>query len=348
MVRHRSGFTLVELLVVIAIIGILIALLLPAVQAAREAARRAQCTNNLKQIGLAVHNYEDSNKKLPPGSEHSLFGTWLVFILPHIEQDSLKDAWTQSTDAQIRAWTGSGPAASPPFWYSHPADVNRTAEPNLRVTTKVLPAYTCPSDEPTRDPNLVFGVAFHNYVANAGNTSYNRHSPAGTTANGSPNVYGGGPFIHKIYPGIASPASQTHDNTFKLEVRMSEILDGLSNTLAVSECIQDKSGGLRGFAWWGPGSQFETQLTPNSRLPDRTSQNCSAAVIANKLNPPCLNIVAAGPGDQQVASAARSRHPGGVMAVLCDGSTRFFSNNVALDVSRWGTVKGGETINVGN
>jgi prepilin-type N-terminal cleavage/methylation domain-containing protein len=339
MFKRRIGFTLVELLVVIAIIGILIALLLPAVQAARESARRTQCTNNLKQIGLGIHNYEDAKKQLPPGSEHTLFGTWLVFILPYIEQGALYESWTQSTDQQIRAWTGSGPPTTPPYWYSTPV--------NLATTRSVLSAYTCPSDEPTRDSSFISGITFHNYVANCGNTTYNRHSPAGTMANGSPNNYGGGPFIHKIYPGIQSPASQTHDNTFKLEVRMSEVLDGLSNTLAVSECIQDKTGGLRGFAWWGPGSNFGTKITPNSKVADVTSQNCSAAVIANKLNPPCRNLTAG--NDNQVSLAARSRHPGGVMAVLCDGSTRFFSSNVALDIWRaWGTVKGGETINSGN
>ena len=84
--RKRRGFTLIELLVVIAIIAVLIALLLPAVQAAREAARRSQCVNNLKQIGLAVMNYESSNTCLPPGCKFQVWGTWAVFILPYMEQ----------------------------------------------------------------------------------------------------------------------------------------------------------------------------------------------------------------------------------------------------------------------
>src|SRR5262245_64832193 len=90
----KKAFTLVELLVVIAIIGVLVALLLPAVQAAREAARRSQCTNNLKQLGLAVHNYADANKGAFPVGEYSWgWGTWLVGLLPYIEQQNLYDLY---------------------------------------------------------------------------------------------------------------------------------------------------------------------------------------------------------------------------------------------------------------
>src|SRR5262245_21248983 len=92
----RPAFTLVELLVVIAIIGVLVALLLPAVQSAREAARRAQCTNNLKQIGIAVHNYDDVWKAIPPGCYHGVFGTWVLHILPYMEQQVLHEKYVNS------------------------------------------------------------------------------------------------------------------------------------------------------------------------------------------------------------------------------------------------------------
>src|SRR5262245_37120517 len=96
MSQTRRGFTFVELLVVIAIIGVLFPLLLPAVQSAREAARRSQCTNNLKQMGLAVHNYEDTWKAIPPGSYNGVFGTWLLHILPHMEQGPLHSKYVNS------------------------------------------------------------------------------------------------------------------------------------------------------------------------------------------------------------------------------------------------------------
>src|SRR5437016_5002372 len=95
MSRHiRHAFTLVELLVVIAIIGVLVALLLPAVQTAREASRRSQCANNIKQIGLGVANYESTYRAMPPGNYHSVFGSWLVWILPYVEQQALRDRYS--------------------------------------------------------------------------------------------------------------------------------------------------------------------------------------------------------------------------------------------------------------
>src|SRR5262249_38708481 len=132
--RARFGFTLVELLVVIAIIGVLVSLLLPAVQSAREAARRAQCSNNLKQIGLAMTQYADTYKGAFPVGEYNWgWGTWLVGLMPYIEQKALYDQYK-----------GFGNMLDTNVVYS--------ATANLPVTKVQLQAYTCPSDSTTASP----------------------------------------------------------------------------------------------------------------------------------------------------------------------------------------------------
>jgi prepilin-type N-terminal cleavage/methylation domain-containing protein len=325
------GFTLVELLVVIAIIGVLVALLLPAVQSAREAARRAQCTNNLKQIGIAIHNYEDSWKALPPGNYHGVFGSWVLHLLPYVEQSTLHSRFVNSGGMQTFRTGG----------------IRYGGTENLPVTTTQLKGYVCPSDTKSAQPGIISGVTFHNYVACYGNTTRGRVSPVGTMSNGQPNFHGGGAFIEVInantgdWPNYYSWIMLPTENPHKEKTRLAEVTDGTSNTLAMSETVQGKGGDLRGFGWWGGGAHFETLLTPNSPLPDRTEQSCTPAV---RLNPPCANRQAGIPNGEETI-AARSRHPSGVSAVLCDGSVRFFSNNVALDVWRaWGTSQGGDTV----
>jgi prepilin-type processing-associated H-X9-DG protein len=207
----------------------------------------------------------------------------------------------------------------------------------------------CPSDTKTANASIFNGVTFHNYVACYGNTLRGRFSPAGTTSTGQPNVFGGGAFLEVIHEQTAVSTYYSwillpNEDPFKPNTRMAEFTDGTSNTLAVSETIQGKSNDLRGFGWWGGGTHFETLLVPNSPLPDRVEQNC---VPADRLNPPC-QVRPSGQGQPANANreetiAARSRHPNGVMAVLCDGSVRFFSNNVALDTWRaWGSSRGGD------
>lgn len=312
MFRANKGFTLVELLVVIAIIGILVALLLPAVQAAREAARRTQCSNNLKQLALAVHNYSDTNKALPAAAYRCCWGTWLVGILPYLEQKTAFDnykyfGWMSDTSGNTR----------------YGAPINRP------ITRMQMPMYTCPSDSKTAMPNIFNGVTFHNYVGNAGNTTWNRRATFGTTSTGQPNRYGGAPFVW-ITSITSSPQA----------VRFDEMTDGLSNTLLFSETVQGRIGDLRGFAWWNGGAHFETLLLPNTSQPD-VLENISYCKPANRSNPPCRGPTSALPSN----IAARSRHPGGVQASLCDGSVRFIANTINLDTWRaLGTSRGGEPI----
>jgi prepilin-type N-terminal cleavage/methylation domain-containing protein len=331
MSAKRKGFTLVELLVVIAIIGVLVALLLPAVQSAREAARRGQCTNNLRQIGVAIHNYESTWKTMPPGNYHGVFGSWILHLLPQMEHQNLHQQYVNS--GGIHTFRNGG--------------IRYGGAQNLPVTTKQLPVFVCTSDTKSAQAGIISGVTFHNYVANYGNTTRGRVSPVGTTSTGQPNLHGGAPFIeviHNLEGPDTSPSYYSwimHDNTFKPIVRMAEITDGTSNTLAISETVQGKGGDLRGFGWWGGGAHFETLLTPNSPLPDRTEQSCTPAL---RLNPPCANRQVGNPNGEETI-AARSRHPSGVSACLCDGSVRFFSNNVNLDIWRgWGSAFAGDTV----
>jgi prepilin-type N-terminal cleavage/methylation domain-containing protein len=131
--KIRRGFTLIELLVVIAIIAVLIALLLPAVQAAREAARRAQCVNNLKQIGLGMHNYISANSTFPPGIKACCWGTWLVFVLPYIEQQPLFNSWNTYGSTLV----GGGPLDG---------DFRYAGAVNITVSSSRVNTYYCPTD----------------------------------------------------------------------------------------------------------------------------------------------------------------------------------------------------------
>ncbi|MCA9135039.1 MAG: DUF1559 domain-containing protein, partial [Planctomycetales bacterium] len=136
----KKGFTLVELLVVIAIIGVLVGLLLPAVQAAREAARRMQCSNNLKQMGLALHNYESAYRTFPPSSisvgwccSSPSAATWGLYILPYLEQGNLANQYNFNL-----------------FSDAAPGRIAPTGGPNEFVATQTLAVYTCPSDVNTK------------------------------------------------------------------------------------------------------------------------------------------------------------------------------------------------------
>lgn len=229
--KRNQGFTLIELLVVIAIIAILIALLLPAVQQAREAARRTQCKNNLKQIGLAMHNYHDVNNGFPVAQYSCCWGTWVVSILPYIEQTPLYNQYEFNRKYGIPSDTAR---------YNHSV--------NLPVTRTRLAALTCPSDS----ANAPFsGITNHNYAVNFGNTGYAQQA----TLNGVS-------FEH-------APFRLSGNNTPAKNARIRDIKDGTSSTMLVAEVIQGIDRDLRGFLWWGDASQFTAYLTPNSSAPDR-------------------------------------------------------------------------------
>ena len=336
--RNRRGFTLVELLVVIAIIGVLVALLLPAVQAAREAARRSQCANRLKQLGLAMHNYESSNLCFPTGTINAtprnttfpagpddpngrngdgrigIGAPWICLMLPYLEQPGLHDNLKLiiSQRPEVVDWFGNGTYAATPIGDKH------------------LPAMDCPS-HPFNDEQLDNGTGMEhlargNYCANYGRLGYGEVN----TRNGQT----GGLFgnNHKI--------------------GMQDVTDGLSNTLAFSELkyrkfnatvqtpnilSKEDSRGTWSYATMG-GNTFTTLNTPNSATPDLV-WGCRNYLPDGM---PCSQ---GGTPFAANHAAARGYHPGGVMGCLGDGSTRFFSTTI--DLATWqglGSRGGGEAI----
>jgi prepilin-type N-terminal cleavage/methylation domain-containing protein/prepilin-type processing-associated H-X9-DG protein len=303
--RTRHGFTLVELLVVITIIGILIALLLPAVQAAREAARKMQCGNNVKQVALALHNYHAMHQTFPPGYrlEQNLWApncwSWCVRIWPYMEQQALFDQidWSQ---------------------WSLVAPTTRAMDAVYKTT---LSAYLCPSD-PTATVPWNRGSYCHDYGTGFGPSERSRISYAGNFGRGQleANLRVDGVFHAYRLKGIR------------------DITDGTSNTLLVSEIIPGYECMLRGTQSYMSGPVFMQDYGPNDPTPDLTYW-CDPRndVAKDPTNPaPCLSN---GGTDNMgvvdfymVRHTSRSMHPGGVNAGLCDGSVHSFSNNISLGV----------------
>lgn len=285
--RRNRGFTLVELLVVIAIIGVLVALLLPAVQQARESARRISCNNNLKQHGLALHNYHDTLGSFPPGhillvGEHLAF---IAFLWPYLEQGALYD--------QL-------PPSKHPTWGSC-GDARQTA-----LLQTVVPFFQCPSDGES-----LFGHACrsrNSYVSNFG-IGLLKHEQRPTHT-----------------PGVFYQNSA---------VKMRDITDGMTNTVGVSEIIkvsQTMRGAYRG-AWSYPeGSHYQHDNSPNTSVPDELRTSFCDTALPQDPQAPCIGTYSAH-NTRANNMAARSRHPGGVQALLLDGSVRFVSSTV--DLTTW-------------
>ncbi len=319
----RKAFTLVELLVVIAIIGILVGLLLPAVQAAREAARRMQCQNNLKQLGLAMHNYESAFKRFPGGvgPYGCCWGTWQVAVLPFMEQTAMFSLYQNQGGAD---W---GPR--------YGAAINRP------VTSSRIPTLTCPSDTPNAPIGAsatALPITSHNYGVNYGNTSFFQ-----TTLNGI--LFGGAPF--RIYTGSTNDdgpvnlaQAQSWTRIYGAPVKLGEISDGTSGTLLAGEVLQGRGTDLRGFSWWGNASGFVTYLPPNSTLPDViTGGNCTSTLVGPRM--PCVTTSTA---TRPRMMGSRSLHTAGVVVAYCDGHVSFVSDSV--DFVAWnatGTAANGET-----
>lgn len=335
--HRRSAFTLVELLVVIAIIGVLIALLLPAVQAAREAARRTECVNNQKQLALACHNHHDKHRQMPYGRKYDLWDsyTWMQFVLPDIEQGNVYDNyWTLPRKGLSHSYPGpNGPIGND--------DRLRTAR-----HAQISPFY-CPSDGNSPSANELNTASYGFYRGNY-RGCVGTGDMYGEPTDSSAGPWGPGVFAVKHGQGVDSNSAVRTQG-----VAFGAMSDGTSNTLIVSEGIVPTVAG-----WGGPigsvmygnmgGALFSASSTPNSTTPDQMVGPCPKDRGDDSYKPPCVSVAGAAwwtPSGSGAQAAARSNHPGGVVAGMADGSARFFSQTI--DLVTWralGTRSNGEVV----
>jgi prepilin-type N-terminal cleavage/methylation domain-containing protein/prepilin-type processing-associated H-X9-DG protein len=353
--RSRAGFTLIELLVVIAIIAVLISLLLPAVQSAREAARRAQCVNNLKQIGLAIHNYHQANNSLPWGG-----GPWWVewsahtLLLPYVEQGPLYNSIN---------FGDTLPLGHPSLLFD---PVNTTA------AYTVVSSYQCPSD----DDRLTSPDGHNNYMANVGS---------------APNCdYGGNAWAPSGYEPMSGPFIFTSDpshlfgaNFGGRSVSFASITDGLSNTAAFSERVKAigsnlgtttapfdtrKPSASLSIANGGAGVDPKLESLPQpyydlcKQFPPTPDANGMDLALTNDDNISGAMFTSSQPANTryahvmppntwscrtglQIAHVASSRHPGLVNVLFCDGSVKAIKSSIS-PATWWalGSRAGGEIV----
>jgi len=321
-IRRAAAFTLIELLVVIAIIGVLVGLLLPAVQQARESARRSSCSNNLKQIGLALHNYHSALKHFPPGiqcgaTQNNGGGwAWGSFILPYMEEVSLADTLNVGN---ARTTTASALVAG---------------------RTKIS-AHRCPSDiGPDENsqrgrymgPNNNWRVATSNYVGNAGTIKI-RNSFSGAAAGSSHCIHDDNQAnleaYNNWYNGVLFP---------RIKLKMHMITDGTSTTLLVGERDYESSnhGNHEAGNWLGSNAAaYHTEPHAYNWVTFFDEANSNLQIndydAANPENmPDCWPNT--GCGSAYGATAAdswSSGHPGGAQFVLCDGSTQMITETIS-------------------
>jgi prepilin-type N-terminal cleavage/methylation domain-containing protein/prepilin-type processing-associated H-X9-DG protein len=326
--RARSrGFTLVELLVVIAIIGILIALLLPAVQAAREAARRTQCINNSKQIALALHLYHDNYNALPPGYGILPANGYGTGVGDSGQRDYAEWSWA----ARLFGYLEQTAIYGQIDWTWNPGLSNEPSPTIKEIITAKIPTFYCPSDEAVRTN---FNEEFVCYSGAAVRDGFGRMSYAGNFGRGQ-------------LEAPLAPAGRRYNGVFRYNAgdSFSAITDGTSNTLLTLEILPGGPCNVRGAFAYDEGPVAMQDYPPNSRTPDLVRW-CDSSVDRQPDHPesaaPCLDSVTQ---LNMVRHSSRSNHPGGVVVSMCDGSVGFRTNEISLDVwQALGTPNGGEPV----
>ncbi|NLY02238.1 MAG: DUF1559 domain-containing protein [Rhodopirellula sp.] len=304
----QRGFTLVELLVVIAIIGILIALLLPAVQAAREAARRSQCSNKFKQVGLALHNYHDTHQTLPPGSIvwSSTYGCpptqspttyygwgWATFILPYIEMENVYDKF------EFRE-----PAYNSPICY--------------RAAGAMIDTYLCPSDPQAGGYVEFTGSKGPDGLSNQpDNTDFPAINMVGV-ADSQDWIchYASASYLFPKHYNVADGIMADRKGC-----RFRDILDGTSNTLMIAEVTGGGLGTTKGFSW---------VFTP---MTDTYEGINGLYTVPGGYTAALYNFRTTGPS---------SYHPGGCQFAIGDGSVRFLSETIDRETLKRLTDRAGK------
>jgi prepilin-type N-terminal cleavage/methylation domain-containing protein len=327
--KSLPGFTLVELLVVIAIIGILVALLLPAIQSAREAARRNQCANNIRQNSIAVLNFENSKKKLPGGSLYA----------ENVPPKRTPPLNTYPDFINDHSWLGPiGPYLEEKAWYDTiDFDVSFSHANNEKARRNFLTSQACPSDiglQRNEWDDITWCRVRMNYVVNFGNMLYGQDDTRAVSppsrSNPNPPKFLGAPFrLGKL-------------------TAVSKILDGTSQTLMFSEVlvVPEVAAQSGGYDAWGSaisetctstgGQMFTAFHVPNSPLPDRVDRwrTDVGTYLSNDIPYPELTGASGGASVWWNSHiAARSHHPGGVNVSRCDASVDFISDSI--DILAW-------------
>jgi prepilin-type N-terminal cleavage/methylation domain-containing protein/prepilin-type processing-associated H-X9-DG protein len=321
----RAAFTLVELLVVIAIIGVLIALLLPAVQAAREAARRSQCSNNLKQFGIAMHNYQDVYKSLPNGgnwgASHGMSPAHMTFapaILPYADNAALYDMIAKDSADPV---TGVSPAPAGPQFSSPgvPHAVWNQVHPTEGVPFrfKHIPFARCPTD-PSFEGGSTSEFAM-SYGVNSGNVR---------------NIGGAAPC--DMY-GRAFGEIQTHETGYGsgwhqpvntsgpfgawgYGAKFSSITDGLSNTFMMGEVLGECIDQVPWYWYY-----HHAQVQSGTQVPLNTNATCASEPLWRAAPFQACHRVTSAHG---ISTGFRSRHPAGANFLTCDGAVKFIRDTI--------------------